>query len=132
MSPGGEVLLERSSSRSQLGGLLRLAHYPELAALDGLEQEPDWHPEGDVFTHSGLAAQVAADVAGEAGLVGDDRYVVVAAPLLHDGGKATTTRRQVDAVVVERIVSHATPKPAPPQPGRSSLPSVARSTSGAG
>jgi tRNA nucleotidyltransferase (CCA-adding enzyme) len=82
-----------------------LAHFPELAALDGLEQEPDWHPEGDVLTHSGLAAQAAADAADEAGLVGDDRYVVVAAALLHDTGKATTTKRQVDAAGAERIVS---------------------------
>jgi aldehyde dehydrogenase (NAD+) len=25
----------------------------ELAALDGLPQEPEWHPEGDVFIHTG-------------------------------------------------------------------------------
>ena len=82
-----------------------LAHYPELAALDGLEQEPDWYPEGDALTHSGMAARVAADAADEAGLSSDERYVVVPAALLHDVGKAATTKRQVDAAGVERIVS---------------------------
>jgi tRNA nucleotidyltransferase (CCA-adding enzyme) len=82
-----------------------LAHFPELGVLDGLEQEPAWHPEGDVLTHSGLAAQAAAEMADEAGLAGDDRYVVVAAALLHDTGKATTTKRQADAAGIERIVS---------------------------
>lgn len=82
-----------------------LSHYPELAALDGLEQEPDWHPEGDVLTHAGLAASVAARLADEAGLEGDDRYVVVGAALSHDLGKATTTTRKRDTASVERIVS---------------------------
>jgi tRNA nucleotidyltransferase (CCA-adding enzyme) len=29
-----------------------LRHFPELAALDGTPQDPEWHPEGDVFTHT--------------------------------------------------------------------------------
>lgn len=82
-----------------------LAHYPELAALDGLEQEPAWHPEGDALTHAGLTAGVAAQVADRAGLEDDDRYAVVAAALLHDVGKATTTGRKRDTAGVERIVS---------------------------
>jgi len=34
-----------------------LSHYPELVALDGLEQDPNWHTEGDVLTLTGLAAE---------------------------------------------------------------------------
>ncbi len=91
-----------------LGELRRtgwLVHYAELVALDGLEQDPAWHPEGDLPTHSGLAAEVAAGLADEAGLEGDDRYVVVAAAMLHDIGKATTTRRQVGQDGSEHVVS---------------------------
>ena len=29
-----------------------LRHFPEVAALRGTLQEPEWHPEGDVFTHT--------------------------------------------------------------------------------
>jgi len=82
-----------------------LGHYPELVALDGLEQDPAWHPEGDVLTHAGLAAEVAAELADEAGLEGDDRYVVVAAAMLHDVGKATTTRREVRRDGIEHVIS---------------------------
>ena len=28
-------------------------HYPELAALVGCPQDPEWHPEGDVWVHTG-------------------------------------------------------------------------------
>ena len=29
-----------------------LKHFPEIAALRGTPQEPEWHPEGDVFIHT--------------------------------------------------------------------------------
>src|ERR1041384_3600013 len=29
-----------------------LKHFPEIAALRSTPQEPEWHPEGDVFTHT--------------------------------------------------------------------------------
>ena len=87
-----------------------LSHFSELAVLDGLEQEPDWHPEGDVLTHSALAAEAAAKLADEAGLEGDDRFVIVAAALLHDFGKPTTTRHEVVAAGTPRITSKGHPE----------------------
>jgi tRNA nucleotidyltransferase (CCA-adding enzyme) len=68
-------------------------HFPQIAALHGVEQDPVWHPEGDVHIHSGLAADQAARLSDEAGLVGSDRFVVVAAALAHDFGKVTHTQR---------------------------------------
>jgi tRNA nucleotidyltransferase (CCA-adding enzyme) len=67
--------------------------FPQLAALHGIEQDPGWHPEGDVHAHSGLAATQAARLADEAGLTGTDRLVIVFAALLHDTGKVTHTQR---------------------------------------
>ena len=29
-----------------------LGHFPEVNALDGVPQEPEWHPEGNVFVHT--------------------------------------------------------------------------------
>jgi tRNA nucleotidyltransferase (CCA-adding enzyme) len=75
-------------------------HFPRLAALNGVPQDEEWHPEGDVWVHSGLAADQAARLADEAGLTGTDRLVIVFAALLHDLGKVTHTR-----VAKGRIVS---------------------------
>ena len=67
-------------------------HFPQIAALHGIRQDPQWHPEGDVHVHSGLAADQAARLADEAGLTGTDRFVVVMAALAHDFGKVTHTQ----------------------------------------
>jgi tRNA nucleotidyltransferase (CCA-adding enzyme) len=77
------------------------ALYPALAGLHGVPQDPERHPEGDVWVHSGLAADQAARLADEAGLAGTDRAVIVLAALLHDLGKVTHTQ-----VKDGRIVSH--------------------------
>lgn len=76
-------------------------HFPQIAALHGVKQDPGWHPEGDVHTHSGLAGGQAARLADEAGLTGADRFVVVMAALTHDFGKVTHTQRTKG-----RITSH--------------------------
>ena len=83
-----------------------ITHVPVLDALRGVEQDRGWHPEGDVFTHAGLAADLAARLADAAGLTEDDRAVVVLAALLHDVGKVTHTehRRRPDGSL--RITSH--------------------------
>lgn len=73
--------------------------FPELAAMRGVPQERSWHPEGDVWTHAGLAGDQAARFADEAGLAGEDRTVVVLAALLHDCGKPATTRVENGRIV---------------------------------
>lgn len=70
-----------------------LRHFPEIAALDGLPQEPEWHPEGDVFVHTGhcLDALVKLD-SWRAGSPATRRLLSLAV-LAHDFGKATTTKQ---------------------------------------
>ena len=70
-----------------------LQHYPEIAALDGLPQEPEWHPEGDVFVHTGhcLDALVKLDT-WRAGSPATRRLLSLAV-LAHDFGKALTTKQ---------------------------------------
>lgn len=77
----------------------------EVAALRGVEQDPDWHPEGDVYVHSLLAVDKAAELSERANLTGDDRAVVILASLLHDTGKATHTQRTTTDTGVVRITS---------------------------
>lgn len=81
-----------------------LVHFPELAALDGLPQEPEWHPEGDVLTHVGLCmdALVALPAWTEDG--SKTRETLSFAVLCHDFGKAKTTER-VEKLGVNRWTS---------------------------
>lgn len=60
---------------------------PELAALKGRPQPPQWHPEGDAFVHTLLAVDRADDL--------DGTPVQVWAALLHDLGKAVTPNDQL-------------------------------------
>jgi tRNA nucleotidyltransferase (CCA-adding enzyme) len=76
---------------------------PELAVLRGTPQDRAWHPEGDVWTHAGLAADQAARLAREAGITGDQRQLLVLAALCHDFGKPGTTRLDPRS---HRITSH--------------------------
>jgi tRNA nucleotidyltransferase (CCA-adding enzyme) len=78
--------------------------FPELAALHGVRQDPRWHPEGDVWVHSGLAADQAARLAADVGLAGWGRATIVLAALVHDFGKATSTQRDSRAWRLARVV----------------------------
>lgn len=65
-----------------------LAYYPELTALVGCPQDPEWHPEGDVWTHTLHVMDAFADER-----VGDawEDLVVGFGCLCHDLGKPATT-----------------------------------------
>ena len=39
-----------------------LRHFSEIAAMRGTPQEPEWHPEGDVFTHTQLCLDALARI----------------------------------------------------------------------
>lgn len=70
-----------------------LNHFPEIAALRGCTQEPEWHPEGDVLTHTQhcLDALVALPAWLNAGV--ETRRRLMFATLAHDFGKPGTTLR---------------------------------------
>lgn len=67
-----------------------LRHFPEIAALRGTPQEPEWHPEGDVFTHTQycLDALVGLNEWRNSG----HRTRLSFAVLAHDFGKPATTQ----------------------------------------
>ncbi|MCW5871644.1 MAG: HDIG domain-containing protein [Candidatus Eremiobacteraeota bacterium] len=66
--------------------------YPELWALHGCEQDPEFHPEGDVWVHTLLVLDEAARLGRD--LPVGQRLVLSLAALLHDLGKPSTTRRE--------------------------------------
>jgi tRNA nucleotidyltransferase (CCA-adding enzyme) len=68
-----------------------LKHFPEIAALRSTPQEPEWHPEGDVFTHTQhcLDALVAANTWQQS--EASRRRLLTFGVLAHDFGKPATT-----------------------------------------
>ncbi|MEX0869961.1 MAG: CCA tRNA nucleotidyltransferase [Candidatus Spechtbacterales bacterium] len=68
------------------------ALHPELAALSGVPQDEEWHPEGDVWVHTKMTADVAAKIVEREKLEGDDALAVILAALCHDIGKPSTTK----------------------------------------
>jgi tRNA nucleotidyltransferase (CCA-adding enzyme) len=88
-----EKLLLRSEKPSIGFELLRetrlLRFFPEVEALVGVPQEPDWHPEGDVWIHTMMVLDEAAKL--RTGSAEDDLALMYGA-LAHDFGKPATTR----------------------------------------
>jgi tRNA nucleotidyltransferase (CCA-adding enzyme) len=70
-----------------------LVHFPEVAALRGTPQEPDWHPEGDVFTHTQHCLDALVRLDGWLGAEPAHRRLLTFAVLAHDFGKPATTSR---------------------------------------
>lgn len=77
-------------------GLLRF--FPELAAMVGVPQDPRWHPEGDVWVHTLMCLDVAAEM--REGDPSRDLLLMLGV-LCHDLGKPDTTETRDG-----RIVSH--------------------------
>jgi tRNA nucleotidyltransferase (CCA-adding enzyme) len=70
-----------------LGVLEKL--FPEIHALVGVPQDPEWHPEGDVFVHTRLTVDRARESIDELGY--SRQITVMLAALAHDFGKPATT-----------------------------------------
>ncbi len=69
--------------------------FPELLALIGCPQEFEWHPEGDVWTHTLMVTDEAARLCRLRGSVAanddDETFIIVLGALCHDLGKPATT-----------------------------------------
>jgi tRNA nucleotidyltransferase (CCA-adding enzyme) len=84
-----------SAHRPSIGLALALdlgvidALFPELKMLVGCPQEPEWHPEGDVWTHTLMVADQAR--AMNTDLARPQLITVMLAALAHDLGKPPTT-----------------------------------------
>lgn len=65
--------------------------YPELQAMIGVEQDPEWHPEGDVWTHTLMCLDAAAKLAKSHAFTQVERLQITLGTLCHDLGKPSTT-----------------------------------------
>ncbi|MBP9762094.1 HD domain-containing protein [Patescibacteria group bacterium] len=86
------------------------ADYPELQALINTPQEPEWHPEGDVWIHTMMVVDQAAKIIRRpqnADFTREERLQAVFGALCHDLGKPSTTRRQEkNGVMCWRSLGH--------------------------
>ncbi len=65
--------------------------FPELDALLGVQQNPAWHPEGDVFEHTMQTIDAAAKLSYADD---DEKLLIMYAALCHDLGKAKVTEEE--------------------------------------
>src|ERR1700682_5956827 len=63
--------------------------FPEIKALIDVPQDPEWHPEGDVFVHTQLVIDRARELIND--LPYPKQVTVMLAALAHDFGKPATT-----------------------------------------
>lgn len=78
--------------------------YPELKSIVDVPQDPEWHPEGNLWEHTKYSLDAAAIIADREGLEDDDRAVLIAGVLGHDLGKPDTTLEE-EKNGVSRITS---------------------------
>lgn len=90
-----EKLLLRASRPSlgikwlqRLGAIEKL--FPEIQSLIGVPQDPQWHPEGNVFVHTQLVIDRARELIED--LSYPRKVTVMLAALAHDFGKPATTQ----------------------------------------
>ncbi len=76
-----------------------IKYFPELNACVGCAQDPEWHPEGDVFVHTGYCLDCFAKER-----IGDERedLIVGLAILCHDFGKPLCTVKDADGRIRSR------------------------------
>ena len=69
-------------------------YFPELFALIATPQEPEWHPEGNVWIHTMMVVDQAARLSRQVvrHFSEEDRLQIVFAALCHDLGKPATTQ----------------------------------------
>ena len=72
----------------ELGAIEKL--FPEIQSLIGVPQDPEWHPEGDVFVHTLLVVDRARELIDD--LPYARQVTVMLAALAHDFGKPPTTQ----------------------------------------
>ena len=89
----GKLLLRARRPSLGLDRLLQLGAvdqlFPEIRSLIDVPQEPEWHPEGDVYVHTLLVTDRARELIDD--LPYPKQITVMLAALAHDFGKPATT-----------------------------------------
>ena len=83
---------------------------------EDVPQDPEWHAEGDVFTHTKMVCEALLQLPEFQVLDEQEQHILFAAAMLHDVEKRSTTKREIENGK-ERIVSphHAKKASIPPE-----------------
>lgn len=81
-----------------------VAKFDWLAAMQGVPQDPEWHAEGDVFTHTKMVVEALISLPEFQALAEQDQHILITAALLHDVEKRSTTAEQEENGKI-RIIS---------------------------
>lgn len=68
-----------------------IGHFPEIKALIGTPQDPEWHPEGDVFVHTCHCLDALVQLPAWRAASEELRIILSLAVLAHDFAKPQTT-----------------------------------------
>lgn len=79
-----------------------MAMFPWLQQLAGVPQDPEYHAEGDVLTHTRMVAEAMAAMPAWQALPEHQRSILFLAALLHDIGKPSTTQHEPDGHISSR------------------------------
>jgi tRNA nucleotidyltransferase (CCA-adding enzyme) len=72
-----------------------IEHFPEIYALRGTPQDPEWHPEGDVFIHTCHCLDALIELPEWQAADAQTRAVLSFAILAHDFAKPHTTQEVI-------------------------------------
>jgi tRNA nucleotidyltransferase (CCA-adding enzyme) len=72
-----------------------IEHFPEIQALAATPQDPEWHPEGNVFIHTAHCCDAMARLEGWQNTDRESQIVYMLATLAHDFGKPSTTQQVI-------------------------------------
>lgn len=79
-----------------------------LADMQGVEQDPIWHAEGDVYVHTKMVVEALVNLEEYQKLEEQQQHILFAAAIFHDIEKRSTTiREMVDGVERVRSPKHA-------------------------
>lgn len=88
------LLAEKPSLGLQAGMELGIFHvlHPEFTPLPETPQNPEWHPEGDVWTHTLICVDNGAKIIRREKIDERTAFAIMLAILCHDLGKAKVTQ----------------------------------------
>ena len=72
-----------------------LEHFPEIWSLVDCPQDPEWHPEGDVFQHTCYCLDALAGSDSFKNANNSERLVLMFGVLCHDFGKPVSTEQKM-------------------------------------
>lgn len=70
--------------------------------LEGVPQDPIWHAEGDVYTHTRMVVEELIQLPEWQALAPVERAILWLGALLHDIGKASCTRSEAGKIIAPR------------------------------